>query len=86
MKGKTPAPEPPGNAAAVSIERLVELAKANPFWQFEVDDLARMTNHSPYVLHQMRKANDSPFVSGKCRPERLERWLEKHPGWVPSKV
>ena len=65
-------------------KELLNLAKENPYWHFTVEELVEITALSKTTLEMMIRADDSPFVTSKSRPERVLAWLEKHPGWKPS--
>ena len=63
---------------------LLALAKTNPWWHFAAEELVILTGLSKTTLEMMIRADDTPFVCGKSRPERVLDWLEKHAGWKPS--
>lgn len=64
---------------------LLRRAKENPWWQFETHELTTLMGIPKTTLEMMIRAEDSPFVAGRSRPERVSAWLDSHLGWKPSK-
>ncbi|HWL51321.1 MAG TPA: hypothetical protein VNQ90_02740 [Chthoniobacteraceae bacterium] len=63
---------------------LLQVAKENPWLQFSMADLSALMGIPKTTLEMMNKTEDSPFVSGRSRPERVSAWLDNHLGWKPS--
>ncbi len=78
-------PKPKRTARVPVVEELLRVAKRNPWRLFTTEEIALLCEVSQTTLTAVRKREDSPFCAGKCRPERLIRWFDEHPGWQPSK-
>ena len=63
---------------------LIKLAQENPFWHFNAEELASMLNLSRKCLEMMKRTLDTPFVTGKARPEQVLDFLSRNRGWKPS--
>jgi len=75
-----------GSHAGISaqVTALIDVAHANPWWQFTADEIAAMMGLSLNTVSMIKKADASPFAGGASRPERVAEWLASHPGWKPS--
>ena len=67
-----------------SAKNLLQLAKDNPWWLFTAEELASLMNLSVSTLEMIKRAPNTPFVTGKTRPENVMRWLSSNKGWKPS--
>jgi DNA-binding IclR family transcriptional regulator len=67
-----------------TAEPLLVIARANPWWQFTGEEIREMMNLSKQTVAMLVRSDDSPFVAGKSRPERVEAVFAAHPGWKPT--
>ena len=74
--------EHPGIAAAV--KSLLAVAKENPWWEFTGEDIAAMMNLPANTVAMLKRADKSPFVGGRARPERVAAFFLENAGWSPS--
>lgn len=71
-------------ARAEGIAALLEIARENPYWQFETEDICAMMNLTDYTASMLKRSDESPFSNDRSRPERVQAFFDKHPGWKPA--
>lgn len=67
-----------------NVAALLEVARGNPWWEFEGEEIAAMMNLPANTIAMLKRSPDSPFKGGRSRPERVAAFFASHPGWRPS--
>lgn len=59
-------------------QRLLAIAKKNPWWTFTIEELSHITGYSRDAI-SAAKEYGARFPFGKSRPEWLLEWMMEHP-------
>lgn len=68
----------------MTTAKILEAIRSNPFRQVDSQEICELTGLPKTTVEMIRRAPDSPFISGRTRPERFSAWLDSHLGWKPS--